>query len=134
MLRLRSHVFICLGFFVALLVVGWGGALLAGLGIGPPPPAWRWALLGLMLLLLLGLAFSAVPVMVLLVSGAQGHLAAPRWQKTIVYVLWTLMAIGSAIAIPAAFVLGAFDQTGAGADIGSDHGPALGALVVKPGM
>jgi hypothetical protein len=142
MLRLRTHVLICLGFFLALLVVGWGGALLQGLGVSPPAGVWRWVFLALMFALLLGFAFSAVPVMVLLVTGVQGRvggpgatMAAPRWQKTIIYVMWALMALGAAVAIPAAFVFGAFDQAGAGPGVpGVDPGPSQGTLVAKPGM
>jgi len=68
-------------------------------------------------LLVLGLVFSAVPVMVMLVLGAQKHIgnenvavvaAALRRQRTIIYVLWGLLAVGSMIAIPAAIVGGAF--------------------------
>jgi hypothetical protein len=143
MLRLRTHVLICLGCFVGLLVVGWGGALLQGLGVSPPPGAWRWVFLALMFALLLGFAFSAVPVMVLLVTGFQGRVggpgavvAAPRWQKTIIYVMWALMALGSAIAIPAAFLFGAFDEPGGAPSgvLGADPGPSQGTLVAKPGM
>jgi hypothetical protein len=138
MLRLRSHVWICLGFLLALLAVGWGGALLAqGFGLAPPKPPWNWLLLGLVFALLLGFAFSAIPVMVLLVTGAQrgigspaAGLAAPRTQDTIVYVLWALMAVGAAIALPTAFLLGAFGDVGAGLDPGASRG----TLVAKPGM
>ena len=136
MLRLRTHAWICCGFLLALLVLGWGGALLAQSGLlPPPPPAWKWALPGLLVALLFGFAFSAVPVMVLLFTGVQQRmgspaaaLAQPRWQNTIVYVLWGLMAAGSAIAIPAAFLLGGF------ADFGLDPGDSRGTLVARPGM
>jgi hypothetical protein len=142
MLRLRTHVLICLGFFLGLLVAGWGGALLQGMGVAPPGGDWRWLFLGLVLALLLGFAFSAVPVMVLLVTGFQGRIggagavvAAPRWQNIIVYVLWTLMALGSAIAIPAAFYFGAFDDPGTPGGLGGpDPGASKGTLVAKPGM
>lgn len=77
MLRLRTHARICLGFFVGLLALGWGGALLAGLGFGPPVGAWRWAYLGLWFALMLGFAFSAVPVMVLVVTGVQRRIGSP---------------------------------------------------------
>jgi hypothetical protein len=136
MLRLRTHAWICFGFLLALLALGWGGALLAESGLLPaPPPAWKWTLLALLFALMLGFAFSAVPVMVLLVTGVQKRigspaavLAQPRWQNAIVYVLWGLMAAGSAIAIPAAFLLGGF------ADFGVDPGASRGTLVARPGM
>ena len=138
MLRLRTHAWLCLGFLLALLAVGWGGALLVdGLGMPAPSPPWNWLLLALLFALVLGFAFAAVPVMVLLVTGVQRRigspaavLATPRWQNAIVYVLWGLMAAGSAIAIPAAFVLGAFDEFGAGLDPGASRG----TLVARPGM
>lgn len=138
MLRLRTHAWICLGFLLALLAVGWGGALLVeGMGLPPPSPPWNWLLLALLFILVLGFAFSAVPVMVLMVTGAQRRigspaaaLATPRWQNTIVYVLWALMAAGTAIAIPGAFLLGAFDDFGGGLDPGASRG----TLVARPGM
>jgi hypothetical protein len=139
MLRLRTHVWICLGFLLALLALGWGGAIASdALGVAPSPP-WNWLLLGLLFALLLGFAFSAVPVMVLLVTGAQRGLgtpaagvAAPRWQNAIVYTLWGLMAAGTAVALPAAYLLGAFDEMG-GKTL-RDHGPSQGTLVARPGM
>jgi hypothetical protein len=135
MLRLRTHAWICFAFFAALLVFGWGGAALEASGVAPPSPAWRWPILALLFALVLGFAFSAVPVMVLLVTGAQKRisspaagLATPRWQNAIVYVLWGLMAAGAAIAIPAAILLGAFEE------IGVDPGASRGTLVARPGM
>jgi hypothetical protein len=135
MLRLRTHAWICGGFLLALLALGWGGALLADSGMQPPAPPWNWVWLGALIALMLGFAFSAVPVMVLLVTGAQrclgtpaAPLAQPRWQNAFVYVLWGLMAAGTAIALPAAFVLGAFG------DFGKDPGPSQGQLVARPGM
>jgi hypothetical protein len=137
MLRLRTHVLICLGFFLALLAFGLGGALLADAGIVAPSPAWRWPVLAVLFVLVLGFAFSAVPVMVLLVTGAQGRiggplsaLATPRWQRGIVFTGWGLMALGTAIAVPAAVLLGGFDDFG----LAADHGEAQGTLVARPGM
>jgi hypothetical protein len=136
MLRLRTHAWICFAFLFALLALGWGGALLADAGVlKPPAPPWNYVFLGLMFALLLGFAFSAVPVMVLLVTGAQARLgtpaagvAQPRWQNAIVYVLWGLMAAGTAIALPAAYFLGAFGE------FGQDPGSSQGLLVARPGM
>jgi hypothetical protein len=138
MLRLRTHAWICFSFLLALLALGWGGALLVdGLGLAAPSPPWNWLLLALLFALVLGFAFSAVPVMVLLVTGVQARigspaavLATPRWQNAIVYLLWALMAAGTAIAVPAAFLLGAFDEFGAGLDPGASRG----TLVARPGM
>jgi hypothetical protein len=137
MLRLRTHAWICGGFLLALLALGWGGALLASSGMAAPSPPWNWVYLGALIALMLGFAFSAVPVMVLLVTGAQQRLgtpaaplAQPRWQNAFVYVLWGLMAAGTSIALPAAFLLGAFDEFGAGLDPGASQG----LLVARPGM
>jgi len=63
-------------------------------------------------------SFSAVPLMVLIVLGFQvriGNTGVPvirtliAHQRTIVFVLWGLMAAGLLIAIPAAILGGAFE-------------------------
>jgi hypothetical protein len=111
--------------------------LLEASGMPPPAPPWNWIWLALLFALMLGFAFSAVPVMVLLVTGVQkgigspaAFLATPRWQNGIVFVLWGLMAAGTAIAVPAAFLLGAFDDFRGPFDPGASHG----VLVARPGM
>ncbi len=117
MFSLRTHILIVVGFFAALLIIGWGGAILQGMGVIRAPQALRLPMMIVMGLLVLGLVFSAVPVMVMLVLGVQKHVgnenvamvaAAIRRQKTIIYVLWSLLALGSMIAIPAAIIDGAF--------------------------
>ncbi len=105
MLSLRTHVKILVAFFVALVVIGWGGAILGGMGLIHPSPALQIPMLIVMGLLVLGLVFSAVPVMVMLVMGSE-H---PR-RKTVIYVFWSLIALGSLIAIPAAILGGAFNS------------------------
>jgi hypothetical protein len=120
MFSLRTHILIVVGFFAALLIVGWGGAILQGMGVIRAPQALRLPMMIVMGLLVLGLVFSAVPVMVMLVLGVQKHVgnenvamvaAAIRRQKTIIYVLWSLLALGSMIAIPTAIIDGAFRDT-----------------------
>jgi len=120
MFSLRTHVLILVGFFAALLIIGWGGAILQGMGVIRAPQALRLPMMIVMGLLVLGLMFSAVPVMVMLVLGVQKHVgnenvamiaAAIRRQKTIIYVLWSLLALGSMVAIPAAIIDGAFRDT-----------------------
>ena len=117
MFSLRTHVLILVAFFASLLIIGWGGAILQGMGVIRAPAALRVPMLIVMGLLVLGLVFSAVPVMVMLVLGVQKHVgnenvalvaAALRRQRTIIYVLWALLALGSLIAIPAAILDGAF--------------------------
>lgn len=122
MLSLRTHVLILVAFFAALLVVGWGGAILQSMGVIRAPAALRVPMLIVMGFLALGLVFSAVPVMVMLVLGVQRHIgnenvavvaAALRRQRTIIYVMWALLALGSMIAIPAAIMDGAFRDASA---------------------
>jgi hypothetical protein len=117
MFSLRTHVLILVAFFAALLIIGWGGAILQGMGVIRAPTALRVPMMIVMGLLVLGLVFSAVPVMVMLVLGVQKNIgnenvalvaAALRRQRTIIYVLWSLLALGSLIAIPAAILDGAF--------------------------
>src|SRR5205814_2300434 len=67
MLSLRSHALITGGIFAALLAIGWGGNLLDALGLAPHDRGIQIAILALMLGLCVGLAFSAVPLMVLIV-------------------------------------------------------------------
>ena len=119
MFSLRTHVLILVAFFAALLIIGWGGAILQGMGVIRAPQALRVPMMIVMGLLVLGLVFSAVPVMVMLVLGVQKHIgnenvalvaAALRRQRTIIYVLWALLAVGSLIAIPAAILDGAFSD------------------------
>ena len=119
MFSLRTHVLILVAFFASLLIIGWGGAILQGMGVIRAPQALRVPMMIVMGLLVLGLVFSAVPVMVMLVLGAQKKIgnenvalvaAALRRQRTIIYVLWALLAVGSLIAIPAAILDGAFSD------------------------
>ena len=129
MFSLRTHVLILVAFFASLLIIGWGGAILQGMGVIRAPTALRVPMLIVMGCLVLGLVFSAVPVMVMLVLGVQKHIgnenvavvaAALRRQRTIIYVLWALLALGSLIAIPAAILDGAFsDAPASDSDSGS---------------
>lgn len=118
MLSLRSHALITGVIFAALLAIGWGGNLLDGLGLLPHDRAIQIAFLALMLALCIGLAFSAIPLMVLIVLGFQariGNAEVPpirtliAHQRTVVFVLWGLMAAGLLVAVPAAILGGAFD-------------------------
>ena len=118
MLSLRGHALITGAIFAGLLAIGWGGNLLDALGLVPHDRALQIAVLALMLGLCVALAFSAVPLMVLIVLGFQVRIgnAGVRvirtliaHQRTIVFVLWGLMAAGLLIAIPAAILGGAFE-------------------------
>jgi len=121
MLSLRSHALITAGFFAGLLAVGWGGNLLDALGLFPHDPVLQIGALVLVLGLCAGLAFSAVPLMVLTVLRFQvsiGNANRPvirtmiAHQRTIVFVMWGLMAAGLLLAVPAAILDGAFDLNG----------------------
>jgi hypothetical protein len=119
MLTLRSHALITGIIFAALLAIGWGGNLLDGLGLLPHDRTIQIAVLAMMLALCIGLAFSAVPLMVLIVLGFQVRIGNAEFppiraliahQRMIVLVLWGLMAAGLLVAVPAAILGGAFDE------------------------
>ena len=118
MLSLRAHALIAGGFFAGLLLIGWGGNLLDAFGLFPHDPSLQVAVLIVLLVLCAGLAFSAVPLMVLLVLGFQVRIGNDRrpvirtliaHQRAIVFVMWGLMAAGLLLAVPAAILDGAFD-------------------------
>lgn len=121
MLSLRAHALITGGIFAALLAIGWGGELLDAFGPFPPDPVLQIGALVLVLGLCAGLAFSAVPLMVLTVLRFQvsiGNANRPvirtmiARQRTIVFVMWGVMAAGLLLAVPAAILDGAFDLNG----------------------
>ena len=118
MLSLRTHALITAGFFAGLLLIGWGGNLLDAFGLLPHDRSLQIAVLVVLLGLCAGLAFSAVPLMVMLVLGFQvriGNGGRPviqtliAHQRAIVFVMWGLMAAGLLLAVPAAILDGAFD-------------------------
>ncbi len=105
MFSLKTHALICGGLFAALLVVGWGGSILQGIGLLPKPEGGaRIALMVLMFGLVAAFAFSAIPVMIKLVIGNA------RGSNMIVYAIWALMAAGLVVGAPAAIHFGLFDQ------------------------
>jgi hypothetical protein len=120
MLSLRAHALITGGLFAALIVLGWVGNLLEALDLVPPGPGIRLASLVIFLGLSVALAFSAIPLMVQLVLGFQVRLGNANRplirsliarQRVIVFILWSLIALGLLIAVPAAILDGAFDTT-----------------------
>ena len=147
MFTLRTHAIILASFFGALLIIGWGGAILQGTGAIRDAGALRWPMLILMGALVFGLAFSAIPVIVMLVLGLQKQVgneqvaavaAAIKRRNSIIHMLWALMALGSVIAIPAAILGGAFDTRSLSDPLASgqhtDIGASQGMLIAKPGM
>ncbi|MGH6871945.1 MAG: hypothetical protein ACREHE_10610 [Rhizomicrobium sp.] len=110
MFSLRTHALICGGLFAAMLMIGWGGAALQAAGVLPADaPALRLPMMILMFSLVVAFAFSAIPVIVLVVlAGPGGSVFGGIQARTIVFVLWGLMALGCAVAIPAAIAGGMF--------------------------
>ena len=120
MLSLRAHALITGGLFAALIVLGWVANLLDALDLIPRGPGIRLVSLVVFLGLAAALGFSAIPLMVQLVLGFQvglGNANRPviraliARQRVIVFVFWGLIALGLAIAVPAAILDGAFDTT-----------------------
>jgi hypothetical protein len=121
MLSLRTHALITGMIFAGLLAIGWGGNLLDALGLFPHEPALQIGLAVVLCGLCAALAFSAVPLMVLTVLRFQvsiGNANRPvirtmiAHQRTIVFVMWGLMAAGLLIAVPAAILDGGLDLNG----------------------
>ena len=120
MLSLRAHALITGGLFGALIVLGWVANLLDALDLIPARPGIRLVSVVVFVGLSIALAFSAIPLMVQLVLGFQVRLGNANRpvirsliarQRVIVFVLWSLIAFGLAIAVPAAILDGAFDTT-----------------------
>ncbi|HEY1301866.1 MAG TPA: hypothetical protein VGF07_15305 [Stellaceae bacterium] len=118
MLSLRAHLAIAAGIFAAIVALATlGNALEAG-GLVAAGPSIRLASIVLFLFLSVALAFAAIPVMVKLVLGFQaaiGNAGRPivagaiARERTIVFVLWGLLAAGCAVALAGAIGAGAFD-------------------------
>ena len=117
MFSLRTHAIICASLFGALLLLAIGGNALIASGMVKQPTTPSVPVMILFFALTIAFAFSAVPVMVKLVlrgHAAMGNEGAPiirdlvRSQTLIIWLIWALMALGSAIAIPAAIMDGAF--------------------------
>ena len=118
MLSLRAHVMIAAGIFAAIVVLAMLGNALEASGAIEASPGVRLGSIAVFLGLAVALAFSAVPVMVKLVLGAQrsaGNAGRPvvaalvAHERLIVVTMWALMALGLAVAIPGAILSGAFD-------------------------
>ena len=111
------HVSITAGLFAAILGLAIVGNAVETSGSMPTTPAARLTAMITFGILTAGLAFSAVPVIVKLVLGAQvrTHPGAPvlgvlvRRERAIILVLWAIMGLGLITAVPAAIFGGAFD-------------------------
>jgi hypothetical protein len=141
---LRTFAIFCGGSFAALLIVGWGGNILQASGTIRDAGALKIPFLALMIGLLLVFAFSAIPLMVGAVLGFQQNIgnrnlpvvrSALRFQHTIVFTLWGLMAAGLLIAVPAAIMSGAFTETSTSPDEeAAPESRSEGTLIAAPGM
>ena len=118
MLSLRTHAIITAAIFAAIIGLAMIGNVLQSSGAVSEGPAVRRAAIIIFLGLCAALMFSAVPLMVTLVLGFQAATGAAGQpviaavlarQRVIVLVLWALLALGLAVAIPAAIIDGAFD-------------------------
>ena len=118
MLSLRTHAIITAAIFAAIIGLAMIGNALQASGAVADGPAARRAAIIIFLGLCVALMFSAVPLMVKLVLGFQaaiGNAGRPviaavlARERMIVFVLWALLALGLALAIPAAIIDGAFD-------------------------
>ena len=118
MLSLRTHLLITAAIFAAIILLAIAGNALEASGAVIGSPGLRVASIILFLALTVALMFSAVPVMVKLVLGFQvaaGNGGRPliAWliarERAIVFTLWALLALGLAVAAPAAILDGAFD-------------------------
>jgi hypothetical protein len=117
MLSLRAHIAITASLFVAIIALAMIGNALEASGAVSPEPGMKLAAIIAFGTLAAAFAFSAVPVIVKLVLGVQARTnpgrpfiaALIRRERTIVFALWAVMALGLALAVPAAIIDGAFD-------------------------
>lgn len=118
MLSLRSHVILCLSLFAGVIGIAIVGNILQAAGVPPPTGLARIALMTLFFGIFFAFVLSIVPVMVKLVLGAQRQIgnenipvvqALLKRERTIIFVIWGLMLAGTAIAIPAMILDGAFN-------------------------
>ena len=118
MLSLRAHLLITGGIAAAIIVLATVGNVLQANGALPQSDELKLASIAVFFGLCAALAFSAIPMMVKLVIGAQrgiGNADRPAIaalianERAIVYALWALIALGLALAVPAAILDGAFD-------------------------
>lgn len=124
---------------IAIMLIAGGALELAGvksLGV------FRWPIAVTFFGLILAFAFSTIPLMLKLVLALQVWLgnagvppikAAIEHQRVIVAAIWAVMALGCAVAIPAAIL----DGFGTGGSPFRDvvaHLPSQGTLVTAPGL
>lgn len=143
MLSLRAHALITGGVFAAMIVLAAIGNALHDQGLLTDSFQVQIGARVVFFALTLALFFSAIPLMVKLVLGAQvrlGNAARPavrrlvareRW---IVFAMWGFSALGLAIALPAAIRDGLFEPSTEDLAAALAAAPSRGTLVARPGM
>ncbi len=118
MLSLRAHAIICGAIFVLIIALAIIGKLVSG--AVKDPARYQTAAMFVFFTLTIALALSAVPVMVKLVLAGQirvGNADQPviralaAHQNTIIWIVWAMMLVGLAVAIPAALKDGFLSST-----------------------
>ena len=116
MLGLRAHAWICAGLFAALIGIPILGNTLQMFGVNPPPRGVQLPLMVFYLTLFFAFGLSTIPVIVMTVLRAQANNPAAagliRRRNAIIWTLWILIVLGTAIAVPAMIADGFFAAQG----------------------
>lgn len=142
MLSLRAHALITGGLFAGIIGLAMVGNALHDQGLLPDSSEVQIGARVVFFGLTLALFFSAIPLMVKLVLGAQARVNAGRpavqrliaRERSIVFGMWGLTALGLAVAVPAAIDDGLFELSGDDAAAVIAATPSRGTLVARPGM
>jgi hypothetical protein len=143
MFSLRTHALICGGILGALILLAVLGNALQASGIVTDLGRFQTPAQILFFGLFVALGFSAVPLMVKLVVGAQvqiGNADRPvikpivAHHAKIIWALWTLMFLGMLLAVPAAIDDGMFGPGAARKLHALMLGKSQGTLAAAPGM
>jgi len=145
MFSLRTHAIIFFAIFATIILIAAAGNLAEAYGVPRPPPPFLTLLKIVFLGLTLALGLSFIPLMVKFVL--QGHVWLGNADRpliktmigneaTIIWVIWGLISAGLVVAVPAAIKDGFLsdDAITLQAPEAIVDGPALGALVARPGM
>jgi len=141
MLSLRAHAWIAGGLFAGIVAFAIVGNVLHDAGVLRDGCMAQRAAMVVFFGLFLGFGYAAIPLMVKLVLRGQTAFgnadvslvrAAMARERTIIFVLWGLITLGLAIAVPAAIMGGMFDV--APKKPRFVEKPSEGTLVAAPGM
>lgn len=142
-MTLRTNIIVCGSLFAAVVGTAIIGNGLQGAGVAPLSGTARYIAMFGFFGLFIAFGLSAVPVMVKIVVSAQanaGHGDAPAvgtlacHQNAIIYGIWGLMIVGSAITIPAAVIGGMFGDAPQQMLNRAFQGSGMGTLSSAPGM